>query len=266
MTSGRLAERKVLVAGAGQRDVDDNGPPGIGKAISVACATQGASVAIADIDPAAGDVTAGTVRDITANCVSIGGDASREDDMESMVQSTVSSLGGLDGLVMNVGAGRIGPDSGGGLAGVSEHDWDKVFATNVRSHAIGCKLAIATMSAGGAIVLISSIAALCPINDLPAYHASKAALDGLCRYAAYEGAQRNIRVNVVVPGFIDTPLGRKASRRDPSRATRNIPLGRQGTAVDIAHAVTFLLSTEAGYITGQSLVVDGGYTALRPDN
>ena len=95
-------------------------------------------------------------------------------------------------------------------------------------------------------------------------NAIKAALAGLCRHSAFEGRRRRVRTNVVVPGLIDTPMGREATRNRPNRTAGQLPLGRQGTAWDIANGVLFLASDEARYITATHLVVDGGLTAARP--
>jgi NAD(P)-dependent dehydrogenase (short-subunit alcohol dehydrogenase family) len=118
------------------------------------------------------------------------------------------------------------------------------------------------MAEGGAFVFVSSLAGLQPGSRLPAYDASKAGLLGLSRHVALEGARRGVRSNVVAPGLIDTPLGRNATRGRPSRGRTNIPLGRQGTAWEVASATCFLLSDEAGYITGQVLAVDGGLSLI----
>lgn len=113
------------------------------------------------------------------------------------------------------------------------------------------------------MVLVSSVASMKPGSRIPAYDSSKAALAGLCRHAAFEGRRRRVRVNVVVPGLIDTPMGRFATRNRPGRTAGQLPLGRQGTAWDIANGVLYLLSNEASYVNGQQLVIDGGLTAIQ---
>jgi NAD(P)-dependent dehydrogenase (short-subunit alcohol dehydrogenase family) len=258
---GRLAARKILVVGAGQQSYGLADPPtGNGRAISQLIAREGGRVAVADIDAASVRDTARRVQAeaVDADAVTIVADVADPAEIERMVSEAATGLDGLDGLVANVGI--VG---GWGLDHTTPDDWDRVFAINVRAHFLACKHALAHMSDGAAIVVTSSIAALMPANDVVAYHASKAALDGLCMWLAQHAAPRGIRVNIVVPGLIDTALGRLASRADPSRTDRPIPLGRHGTAWEIAYAAAFLLSHEASYITGHALVVDGGLVALR---
>src|SRR5262245_57279211 len=134
---------------------------------------------------------------------------------------------------------------------------------NVRGAMLTARAALPVLADGAAMVFISSVAGIKPGSRIPAYDASKAALGGLVRHVALEGERRAVRANIVAPGLMDTALGRVASQGRPSRATTPVPLGRQGTAWETAYAALFLLSDEAAYITGQTLVVDGGLTALR---
>jgi NAD(P)-dependent dehydrogenase (short-subunit alcohol dehydrogenase family) len=255
----RLEGRKILVVGAGQQDYGLDDPPvGNGRAMSRLFAREGAHVALADLDAAAVEETARQVHAEGSAAVTIVADVGEPTEIERMVAEARDGLEGLDGLVANVGI--VG---GWGLDHTSAEDWDRVFQVNVRAHYLICKHALAVMPDGAAIVLTSSIAALMPANEVVAYHSSKAALDGLGMWLAKHAAPRNIRVNIVVPGLIDTSLGRLAGKADPSREERTIPLGRQGTAWDVAYTAVFLLSNEASYITGHSLPVDGGLVALR---
>ncbi len=255
---GRLAGRRIVVVGAGTRHIDDpDAPVGNGRAIAVLAAREGASVACVDMDRAAADHTAELVEAEGARAVVIEADVSDADACARVIEQSLAALGGIDGVVANVGIG-----GGGGLQGTSAETWDNVFDVNVRSHFLLAKAALPVMSEGSSIVLISSIAGLKPGSRLPAYDASKAALFGLCRHVAMEGSRRGVRANVVVPGLIDTPLGRWATSGRPSRGTTRVPLGRQGTAWDIAYATLFLLSGESAYITAQSIVVDGGLTQI----
>jgi len=254
----RLTGKRIVVVGAGTRPIDDpDAPIGNGRAISVLAAREGADVACVDVDRGAASATAGMVEAEGRRAVVVEADVRDAEACDALVDEAASALGGLDGIVANVGIG-----AGAGLAGTSATTWDDVFATNVRAHFLLARAALPLMSDGGSIVFVGSIAGLRPGSRLPAYDASKAALFGLCRHVALEGAGQGIRANVVVPGLVDTPLGRWATAGRPSRARTRVPLGREATAWDIAYATVFLLSGESSYITAQSIVVDGGLTQI----
>jgi NAD(P)-dependent dehydrogenase (short-subunit alcohol dehydrogenase family) len=259
MSAGALAGRKVLVVGAGTRPSDDpDAPVGNGRAIAVTAGRAGAVVTCADIDADAAAFTAAVVEAEGAAAHVLAADVADAAACAGLVEGAAAAMGGLDGLVCNVGIG-----AGMGLSGTTPEQWDAVFAVNVRSHFLLAAAALPVMPEGGSIVFISSIAGLTPGSRIPAYDSSKSALAGLCRQVAAEGARRGVRANVVAPGLIDTPLGRVATSGRPSRTKAPVPLGRQGTAWEVAEPVVFLLSDAASYITSQLLAVDGGLTGCR---
>src|SRR5262249_12029343 len=159
----------------------------------------------------------------------------REEDCDRVVADAIRDLPRTDGAVLGVVL-NVGIGVGQGLAGTSAEQWNQVFAVNLRAHFLIARAVLPHLNAGSSIVFVSSVAGIPPGTNVPAYDSSKAGLGGLCRHVALEGSRRGVRANIIAPGLIDTPLGRAASRGRPSRAKTSIPLGRQGTAWEVAYA------------------------------
>ncbi len=250
---GRLQGRRVLVIGAGQREIPEDDPPvGNGRAISLLFAREGASLACVDMSKAAVDHTCAQVEREGGKAFAEVADVRDADAIAPLVRRCAERLGGLDGLVLNVGISKALP-----LASQTAANWDEEYAVNVRSHMLFSQAALEAMAPGSSIVLMSSLAAVRNTGRNPAYESSKAAQVALARAIAVAGEPRGIRCNAVLPGLMDTPMGRDASRRRLNRAAA-VPFGRQGTGWEVAYACLFLISHESSYVNAHALMVDGG--------
>jgi NAD(P)-dependent dehydrogenase (short-subunit alcohol dehydrogenase family) len=251
---GRLASRRIIVVGAGQRQIVDQDPPiGNGRAMSVLFAREGASVACIDVNKEAAD---STVAQITSEGGKAFADILDVSDVSAIapgVERCARRLGGLDGLALNVGISH-----GLSLPNMTVEAWEKDYAVNVRSHMLFAQKALEVMAPGGAIILMSSMASQRANGRNPAYESSKAAQIALGRAIARAGEEKGIRCNVIAPGFMDTPMGRDASRRRADRAV-TVPFGRQGTGWEVAYVALFLISNESSYVNAHTLFLDGGH-------
>ena len=254
--AARLAGRRILVVGAGQRASTEANPPvGNGRAMAVLFAREGATVACMDVVPEAAKATCAIIEGEGGRAVPLVADVADPAAIKRVMAEAEQALGGLDGLVLNVGMStRQNVDE------LTAEDWDRVFAVNVRSNMLFAQQALRVMSPGGAMVLISSLASQRAVSRNPAYETSKAAQVALARSLARAGEPRGIRCNSLAPGLMDTPMGRDASRKRANRAAL-VPFGRQGTGWEVAYAALFLISNEASYVNGHCLMVDGGLGA-----
>jgi len=251
----RLKSKVALVVGAGSI-----GPGwGNGKATAVAFAREGARVFCADINLAAAEETARIIQHEGGQSSAHRADASSAADVAAMVEACVSAHGRIDVLDNNVGIAELG-----GVVELSEADWDRVLAVNLKSAYLTMKHVIPLMErqGGGSIINISSIASL-RYTGVPfaTYYASKAALNHLTRTTAVEYANRRIRTPMVEKsaGLAMTYAGGDIEEMWRVR-DRQVPLGFGGNAWDVAWAAVYLASDESRYVTGIELVVDGGVT------
>lgn len=253
---GRLSGRRIIVVGAGQRQVIDDEPPiGNGRAMAVLFAREGATVACIDAVKEAADATVAQITAEGGKAFTDVVDVSDATAIAPAVERCIAKLGGLDGLALNVGISH-----GLSLPKMTAEIWDTDFAVNVRSHMLFAQRALEVMTPGGAIILMSSLASQRAGGRNPAYESSKAAQIALGRAIARAGEEKGIRCNVIAPGFMDTPMGRDASRRRADRALA-VPFGRQGTGWEVAYAALFLISNESSYINAHTLFIDGGHLA-----
>lgn len=260
-----LQDKIAVVMGAGC-----TGPGmGNGRATAITFAREGAVVVCADRDEASAAETAEMIRGEGGQAGHAQVDVTDEAAVATFVAQVVEDHGRLDVLDNNVGIALVG-----GVTDLSEDDWDRVFAVNLKGAYFAMKQAIPQMVAqgGGSIVNISSIAGI-RWSGVPyaTYYASKAALNHLTRTTAVEFAARRVRVNAVLPGLIKTPMVANAAGLANAYSTADVesmfakrdaqvPMGHMGTAWDVANAALYLASDRAAYVTGMELVVDGGIT------
>jgi NAD(P)-dependent dehydrogenase (short-subunit alcohol dehydrogenase family) len=254
-----LAGKVAIVTGGGaQGDGIGNG-----RAASILLARAGAKVMVVDRDLALAERTVAMIATEGGTAVAVSYDVTESGQCAAMVQDAVSRWGRLDCLDNNVGIG-----SKGTVVEETTEDWERVMHVNVDSMFLSCKHATPAMirtAGGGSIVNVSSISALRP-RGLTAYTVSKGAVIALTKALAVDHGPQGVRANCVAPGPVYTPMVYGRGMTDQARDTRRRAsvLGLEGTGWDIGAAVRFLLSGQARYITGQTLVVDGGATLVGP--
>ncbi len=237
---------------------------GIGLAAALAFGREGARVALVDADAPAGKVARQELEAAGAQALFVATDVSQPQDVGRMVAAIERQWGRLDVLVNNAGI-----YCQGNAVETSLDDWQRVVAVNLTGPFLCIKYAVPLMckNGGGVIVNVASEAGLVGIRGQVAYNVSKAGVIALTRSCAVDLAAIGVRVNCVCPGTTDTPLVQAAVRRaqDPAAARRQLeevrPLNRLGLPDEIASAILYLSSGEAGYATGSVLSIDGGYTA-----
>jgi NAD(P)-dependent dehydrogenase (short-subunit alcohol dehydrogenase family) len=254
-----LAGKVAIVTGGGAA----GDGIGNGRAAAILLARAGTRVVVVDRDGGLAKRTVEMIGEAGGQGIALEADVTRAADCAAMVQAALDRFGRLDFLDNNVGIG-----SRGSVVDVSEDEWRRVMQVNVETMFLAARHAIPAMrrAGAGAIVNVSSISALRP-RGLTAYSVSKGAVIALTRAMAVDHGREGIRVNCVAPGPVYTPMVYAGGMTEAVRERRRLAsaLQREGTGWDIGHAVRFLLSDHARYVTGQTLVVDGGTTLTAPE-
>lgn len=259
----RLKDKVAVVAGAGQTKGETIGN---GRATAIRFAREGAIVTVVDRDPESAEETAKLIDDEGGRAITVVADVTRESDCEAIVEVCVSRYGRIDVLHNNVGRS----EGDAATTELQEKNWQALMDVNLKSAFLACKhvLPVMRQRRSGVITNISSTSSVCSRRSL-AYRTAKAGINAMTQNMAIENAAHGIRINAILPGLMDTPMAieRRARERNVPRqkvrGDRNavVPLGKMGTAWDVAAAAVFLASDDASYITGVLLAVDGGLSA-----
>jgi len=250
----RLEGKVALITG---------GASGMGMVAAKLFASEGARVVLTDVSDEAGAAVATSIADAGGEAAFVHADVSQEGEAKAMVAAAVERYGSLDVLYNNAGV-MLGDD--GSVDATEEAVWDRTLAINVKGVAFGCKYGVPAMIAtgGGSIINVASFVAwLGAATSQTAYTASKGAVLAMTREIAVEYARKGVRCNALCPGPIETPLLMQLLSDEAKKQRRfvHIPMGRLGQAEELAKAALFLASDDASYMTGASLIVDGGLTA-----
>jgi len=239
----------------GQKTIVTGGTKGIGRAIALTFAKEGAHVVIVGTDAAKGKEVVDEIHASGATGSFLKLDVSNYEVASQSIKATVEEMGRIDVLVNNAGITRDGL-----LLRMSEQDWDQVIDVNLKSCYTLCQAVLRPMmkQRSGSIVNISSVSGLTGNPGQVNYAASKAGMIGLSKALAREVASRNIRVNCIAPGFVETAMTKEIIEGHKDKLLASIPMGRVGQPEEIAQAVLFFSSSMSSYVTGQVLAVDGG--------